>query len=169
MRPRFNTSQINYSRYSSTRHTSQLQPRQAIRFDRPSSSPLQTPAENEISTAELNNFALSCIERLAFPDHTNTDKPLSVEDTIAASVIDTLPSYTTLKATLVACLQENSDGHAWSSPLQTEINLLRNRVDVMQETISQHLIQTGEEIGLPTPLLTKLADITRTVLSRYAE
>ena len=154
MRPRYNTTPINHSRFSSTRHTSQLQPRQAIRFDRPSCSSPQQSSEEEISTAELNNFALGCIERLAFPDHTTTDKPLSVEDTIAASVIDTLPSYTKLKATLVACLRENSDGHVWSSPLQSEINLLRKRVEVMQETISQHLIQTGEEIGLPSPLLT---------------
>ena len=66
-------------------------------------------------------------------------------------------------------MQAHSDDHIWSSPLQSNINHLRSQVDHMQDTIAQHLIQTGEEIGLPTPLLTKLADLTRNILTRYAE
>jgi hypothetical protein len=169
MRPRFDTTQHSRYRYSISPSSSTSPPREPVRFDRPAPAAYHSPRENEITTAELNRFALSCIEKLAFPGQSDSDTTQSVEDTIAQVILEKLPSYSTLKSTLAASEQAHSEDYLWSSPLQTNIDVLRSRVDDMQETIAQHLIQTGEEIGLPHPLLIKLADLTKTILQRYVE
>ncbi|MFK7910065.1 MAG: hypothetical protein AB8F34_05625 [Akkermansiaceae bacterium] len=168
MRPRFDTAQHFRYRHSAHFGSPSSPPRDSVRFDRPASPPQQTPEEKAITTAELNGFALGCIEKLAFPSQADDDSTQSVEDTIAQVIIEKLPSYTALKATLAASTTAHAENHAWSSPLQINIEQLQIQVGQMQETIANHLIQTGQEIGLPTPLLHKLADLTKTILERYA-
>ena len=51
--------------------------------------------------------------------------------------------------------------------LKYRTDQLRSRVESMEETITRHLVQTGEEIGLPTRLLQKLANLTRSVLKQH--
>ena len=132
--------------------TLQRQTRQSIRFDRPSLDRLHWQGNGtKLQTTELTNFALTCIEQLAFPDPKHKQ---SVEQTIARVIMEKLPSYTKLQAKL------NNNKHSQM------VSQLRHQLESMQQTISSHLVQTGVEIGLPKPLIIKLADVTDDVLSR---
>lgn len=167
MRPRFDTARQfrRLHHYSCPADLLSRPPRESARHGSTSPGP---PRKSGIGTAELNGFALGCIEKLAFPGKTGPGAGHSVEDTIASVMLEKLPSYTTLKASLKAATEANAEDLVWSSTLPASITRLTGQVESMQQTIAAHLVQTGEEIGLPAALMAKLAELTRAILARYA-
>jgi len=215
MKPRYNRNHPLHGRYLTVRQTTPRPPRCADlpSQSRPSQphaaqpsavvpSPPEPPKvelvlEDEISTDELNRFALCCIEQLA-----NSGKEQPIEKLISQAIEANLPSYSTLKAEFVSSRQAHGNLHDWtkqmvdavepllkseSAPaleqeklsnlalqsveetmkLQHRVEQLGRRVEFLNEAVSQHLVQIGLEIGFPDALLQKLASLTKSVLERY--
>ena len=210
MKPRFNRNHPLHGRNLTVRQTAPRPPKCA---DFPSRSALPHVAqpsvvvppppehglvlEDEISTDELNRFALCCIEQLA-----GSGKDQSIELLISQAITENLPSYSILKADFLSSRQAHRDQHIWikqlvdtveplltseSAPvserrklsdlttqcveqimqMRSRVNQLGHRVDFLDEAVAKHLVQVGMEIGFPNELLQKLARLTRSVLEQY--
>mgnify|MGYP001816590280 CR=1 FL=1 len=172
MSSRFNANHHISSRFPL--NTTPAQPRHHVRHDRPSggvdASCSEVPdieiSASGIPVPELIGFALTCLEKLTCPDSNSSDQKRPLEQTILIVVAEKLPSYMNLKAKLQTALQAHSDNSVRSSQQQHRAEVLRQRVETQEEAIAQHLIATGEEIGLPTELLNKLANLTKSILKR---
>jgi aryl carrier-like protein len=213
MKPRYNRNYPLHGRYLTDRQTTPRPPRCADLPSRASQphaaqpsvvvpSPPEPPniglvLENEISTDELNRFALCCIEQLA-----SSGKEQPIEKLIEQAVEANLSSYSTLKAAFVSSRQAHRSLHDWtkqmvdavepllkseSAPvpeqeklsdlalqsveqtmkLQHRVEQLGRRVEFLNDAVSQHLVQTGLEIGFSDAMLQKLARLTKSVLERY--
>ena len=153
-------------------HQPSLQTRSSIILSRQTRSPMRSTRpsrphqKSTITTAELTSFALTCIQNLAFPDPDQKHPNLSVEQTIANVILDKLPSYNKLRTTLLICQQSDPTSDRRYTHPQTLTTKIRQQIQSMQKKISSQLIQTGTEIGLPKPLIIKLADVTDEILCK---
>lgn len=210
MKPRYNRNHPLYGRHLTVRQKAPRPPKCA---DLPSRSSLPHAAqpsvvvpppepelvlEDEISTDELNRFALSCIEQLA-----SSGKDQPIEQLILQAIEENLPSYSALKAEYISSRQSHRSQHVWTKQmvetvepllksetapiseqqnlsdlalkcveqtmqLQYRVDQLSRRVDFLTEATAQHLVQVGLEIGFPDELLQKLARLTRSVLEQHS-
>ena len=197
-------------------HTPRIEPRRPARSSRPSSPrptqlsftepeeysaepeiDQQLSLENEIPLSELNDFALSCIERLSI---SNKENP--AEKVITTAISDKLPSYTNLKAEFTTNRQTHRSHHQWTKQvydaaqpllklegaplaeqqklseltlqcveqnmqLQYRVDQLRLRVDFLEDAVPKHLVQIGLEVGLPSALMRKMEKLVRTLMRQH--
>ncbi|MCP5534687.1 MAG: hypothetical protein H7A51_00460 [Akkermansiaceae bacterium] len=210
MKPRYNPNHPLFNRCSPVTSSRQDQPRRPVRSSRPSIPPVAQPGtvvpappepglvlEDEISTDELNGFALCCIERLASADK---DQPL--ERLLAQAIEEKLPCYASLKAEFQASRHQHRSQHVWTKQMveavepllksatvpvsglqelsdlalhsvertmqmQYRVDQLKRRLELIGEAAVQNLLKVGQEIGFPGELVRKLAKLTRSVLDHY--
>ena len=217
MKSRFNRNHLFYRRELPVSHTPHSEPQRPSRSVRP---PAHRPAqpqttesdssekkietgqelslEDELPTAELNDFAFSCIEQLSV-----TKKACPAEKVISTAITDKLPSYTSLKADFLLSHQAHQRHHTWTTQvydaveplikqehapakeqqslveltsrcvernmqLGYRVEQLRLRVAFLETAVPEHLVQIGVEIGLPTTLMGKIGKLVKTLMERHA-
>lgn len=217
MNPRFNHNHPFPGSTLPDPHAPRTEPRRPAisskpKSPRPAQSPFAQPAnyatdpepdqeprlENEIPVAELNGFALCCIEQLSI-----SKKNQPAEKTITTSISEKLPGYTSLKAEYSSCRQSHRRHHQWTKQvydavepllklegaplgeqqklsdlalqyveqnlqLQYRVEQLRIRVAFLEDAVPEHLIQVGLEIGLPSDLMRKMGGLVKTLMQRHA-
>ncbi|MDG1357631.1 MAG: hypothetical protein P8P36_05505 [Akkermansiaceae bacterium] len=118
----------------------------------------QDHTKNEIPILELNDFCLSCIEQLSLAKHND-----SRDEIITNLISKKLTRYNELTADLdqlaLKCIEQDMQ-------LQYRVEQFKLRVSSLEQTVSQHLIQVGQEIGLPEKIMVKLAKLVVQVMHR---
>ncbi len=114
--------------------------------------------KNEIPFLELNDFCLSCIEQLALAKHHD-----SRDEIIANLVSKKLARYNELKANLnqliLSCIEQDMQ-------LQYRVEQFKLHVISHEQAISRHLMQVGQDMGLPEKIMVKLAKLVIQVMQR---
>ncbi|MGB0992496.1 MAG: hypothetical protein ACPG32_08505 [Akkermansiaceae bacterium] len=152
--------------------------------------------EHEVSTDELNRFVLRCIELLAVTKqnqspaqlvesaiaerlptvtalkadltetrhaqrghHVWTKQLVDAVEPLLKSEAAPQQEQQKLSNLALQCVEENLQMH-------NRMEQLSKRIDFLGGAIAKHLIQIGQEIGLPLPVLEKLAKFTEKILKQ---
>ena len=164
-----------------------------IETDQPHS---QANNENEISVAELNDFCLSCIEQLSLAKqddsrdaiienlissklpsyhelkidlnesrqryqqhHRWTKQMYHAVEPLLQQKTEALSEQQTLNQLTLECVEKDMQ-------LQYRVEQLSLRISHLEQVIPQHLIQMGEQIGLPEKIMVKLAKLIVRTMQR---
>lgn len=139
----------------------------------------QLKLADEISSTELKQFALSCIESLA--TLTAAKKPYIV-DALMGVIAARLPSYGDLVSELHGAkaeltLQKQSIKQQGNSPkvLETVIGTmcqkhcvenLNKRIQFLQNALPSHVAKTGAQLGFPAAIMNKVVKVVGVALEK---